>query len=76
MPVALRSSHGPSALMMASAPWDGALHCVAVGELAGDHREVGVGDGELGRVAEVGGDVVAGVEGPGDDLAADAAGGA
>jgi hypothetical protein len=32
-----------------------------------------VGDGELGRVADVGGDVVAGGEGLGDDLAADAA---
>jgi hypothetical protein len=53
-----------------------ALNCFAVGELAGDDREVGVGDVQLARAADVSGDVLAGVECLGDDLAADAAGGA
>src|SRR4051812_32499043 len=54
----------------------GALDCPAVVEFPGDDDDVGVSQVELGRVADIGGDLVAAVEGLGDNFTTNAAGGA
>jgi hypothetical protein len=53
---------------------DGLLDGLAVGQLPGDDREMGVGESELGRGTDQGDDLVTVVQEPLDDEAADAAG--
>jgi hypothetical protein len=69
IPVARRSSDGPSALITASAPHR-SIDCTAVTQLAGYDRELGVSQPEFAGRADKSDHAVT----LGDDLAADAAG--
>src|SRR3954447_5958038 len=73
VPVALRSRGAEGADDHVGAS-HGALDGVAVGQLAGDDREVRMVDRELGRVPRIGADVVAGVQRLAHEFAAYAAG--